>query len=125
MNYDDTTSRPAPSYLIPFALLAISFAVLQIYQIVNSSKQHSAMEDTKKQLTEIIGQREALVKQSGELQAKLQAMAVDLLDLAKTDERAKAIVQKYNIQQVAPAQGTQGTAAAPVTAPAATPTPAK
>ena len=118
MNYDDTTSRPAPSYLIPFALLAISFAVLQINQIINSSKQHSAMQDTKKQLTEIIGQREALVKQSTELQAKLQAMAVDLLDLAKTNEKAKAIVQKYNIQQAAPPQAAQAGAAAAAPAPA-------
>src|SRR4051812_27203568 len=103
MNPEHSPRRPTPSFLIPFALLALSFAVLLIYQIVNLSKQHSGMQDTKKQLTEIIGQREALVKQSTELQAKLQAMAVDLLELAKTNEKAQSIVQKYNIQQNAPA----------------------
>ncbi|MHA3771092.1 DUF948 domain-containing protein [Verrucomicrobiota bacterium sgz303538] len=112
----NSETRPAPSYLIPFALLAISFAVVLIYQIVNVSKQHSAMQDTKKQLTEIIQQRETLVKQSTELQAKLQALVVDLLELSKKDDKAKAIVQKYGIQQT----GAPG-APAPAAQPAPTP----
>ena len=110
-----TTTRPAPSYLLPFALLAISFAVLLIYQIINLNKQHSAMQETKQQMTTIIEQREALVKQSADLQSKLQAVAVDLLALAQTNEKAKAIVQKYNIQQNAP---TPAPAAQPAPAPA-------
>ncbi len=108
-----TTTRPAPSYLLPFSLLAISFAVLLIYQIINLNKQHSAMQSTKTQLTTIIEQREALVKQSTDLQAKLQALAVDLLALAQTNEKAKAIVQKYNIQQNAPAQAAPAQQPAP------------
>lgn len=117
MNFDDTTQRPAPSYLLPFALLAISFTVLLVYQIINLNKQNSRMQETRKQLTEIIGQREELVKQSTELQTKLQAMALDLLELAKTNEKAKAIVQKYNIQQTAPPQAPQTAAATATPAP--------
>jgi uncharacterized protein YoxC len=94
MNED---TRPAPSLLVPFAILAISFAVLLIYQIVNVNKQHSTMQETKTQLAQAITQRDALVKQSGEVQAKFQAMLTDLLQLAQTNEKAKAIVQKYNI----------------------------
>ena len=112
----NSETRPAPSYLIPFALLAISFAVVLIYQIVNVSKQHKAMQDTKDQFAKAIQQREALVKQSGELQAKLQALTVDLLELSKKNEKAKAIVQKYNIQQAAPTA-----APAPAAQPAPTP----
>ncbi|RYD83472.1 MAG: hypothetical protein EOP84_07845 [Verrucomicrobiaceae bacterium] len=106
-DYTNTAERPAPSYLLPFALLAISFAVLLVYQIINLNKQHSAMQETKQQMSTAIEQREALVKQSTELQSKLQAVAVDLLALAQTNEKAKAIVQKYNIQQNAPAPGAQ------------------
>lgn len=115
----NSETRPAPSFIIPFALLAISFAVVLIYQMVNVNKQHTSMQETKKQLTEIIQQRETLVKQSGELQAKLQALVVDLLELSKKDEKAKAIVQKYGIQQTG-APGTPAPAA-PAAQPAPTP----
>lgn len=112
MNIDEP--RPAPGYGIPFALLALSFAILLIFQVVNLRKQEKSMIEGKQQLTSLISQREALVKQSGDLQAKLQALAVDLLELAKNNEKAKAIVQKYNIQQ-------QANPAAPAAAPAAAP----
>ena len=39
------------------------------------------------------------MKQSDDVQQKLQSLVLDLLLLAKTDEEAKAIVGKYNIQQ--------------------------
>lgn len=110
MNSDDT--RTSPGYLIPFAILAISFAALLIYQAVNLSKQKDSMLETKKQFISAISQREALVKQSGELQAKLQGIVVDLLELAKTDEKAKAVVQKHGITQ-------ENNPAAPAAAPEA------
>ena len=114
--------RPTPSYLLPFSLLAISSAALLIFQIVNINKQYKTMIETKQQFTSAISQREALVKQSGELQAKLQAMAIDLLELAKSNEKAKTIVQKYNIQQQANAAAGAAAPATPAaTTPAATP----
>jgi hypothetical protein len=43
--------------------------------------------------------REVLVKQSIDLQTKMQEILTDLLVLAKTDDKAKEIVTKYNIKQ--------------------------
>jgi hypothetical protein len=98
-------SRPGAvrSLLLPFLLLAISLAAIFIWQIVTMINQGSAMRSTRTQLSEALQKREELVRQSGELQSKLQAVVVDLLELAKTSEKAKAIVQKYNIQQAPPA----------------------
>jgi hypothetical protein len=43
--------------------------------------------------------REVLVKQSIDIQTKVQEILVDLLVLAKTDDGAREIVTKYNIKQ--------------------------
>jgi len=59
----------------------------------------SEEESDLKKLAEIYAQHDPLVKQSVELQEKLTALAKDLLDLAKTDQDAREIVRKYNIQQ--------------------------
>ncbi len=63
------------------------------------------VESDLKRLGEAYAQREPVVKQSNELQAKIQAVANDLLDLAKTDPDARAITRKYNIQQPAAPSG--------------------
>jgi hypothetical protein len=46
--------------------------------------------------------REAVVKQSIDIQTKVQELVVDLLEVAKTDDGAKEIVTKYNIKQAPP-----------------------
>jgi len=71
------------------------------------------LKEGKAKLTEAYTSRQTLVKQSQELQQKLQALVLDLLLLAKTDDEAKAIVQKFGIQQSGPA-GAEG---APAEAP--------
>jgi len=43
--------------------------------------------------------REPVVKQSIEIQTKMQELLTDLLVLAKTDDGAREIVKKYNIKQ--------------------------
>lgn len=91
------------SLQLPFALLSTALAVVMITQTTNTFKQRSALRDGKAQLADAYRNREPVVKQSGELQKKLQDMVLDLLILAKTDEDAKTIVTKYNIQQNAPA----------------------
>ena len=55
-----------------------------------------------KKLGDAYTQREPVVKQSTELQNKIQALVNDLMILAKSDEDAKAIIRKYNIQQQGP-----------------------
>ena len=96
-----------PSLHLPFALLSSALAVVMITQTVGSFKQKSALQEGKAQLVDAFAKRDPLVKQSGELKNKLNAMVMDLLILGKTDEDAKAIIGKYNIQQNLPASGTE------------------
>jgi hypothetical protein len=103
------TRVAAPNLLLPFLLLAISLAAILVWQIVTMIGQASNMRSTRTQLTDALQKREELVRQSGELQNKLQVVVVDLLELAKTSEKAKAIVQKYNIQQAPPTAPAAGT----------------
>jgi hypothetical protein len=83
-----------------------------ITQTSNTFKQRTALRDGKAQLADAYRNREPVVKQSAELQKKLQDLVLDLMILSKTDEDAKTIITKYNIQQSAPA-GAAPDAAAP------------
>ncbi|MEI9898548.1 MAG: hypothetical protein WDN28_33010 [Chthoniobacter sp.] len=87
---------------LPFALLTAAIAVVMVAQTANVFKARTSLRDGKVQLVEAFQKRQSLVKQSSDIQQKLQALVLDLLLLAKTDDDAKAIVQKYNIQQNAP-----------------------
>lgn len=99
------------SLQLPFALLAAAIAVVMVAQTVNSYKAKNTLRDGKTKLAEAYHSRESLVKQSKDVQEKLQALILDLLMLAQTDNDAKQIVAKYNIQQ-------NGAATAPATTPA-------
>jgi hypothetical protein len=90
------------SLQLPFAILSSAIMILLIGQTMAVFKQKSALQEGRVQLADAYTKREVLVKQSGELQNKLQALVMDLLILSKTDDDAKAIVGKYNIQQNAP-----------------------
>ena len=114
-NYHQAPAQAADSnsLQLPFALLSTAIAIVLVAQTVNVFKARSALHDGEAQLADFYRNREGLVKQSGDVQQKLQNLALDLLLLSKTDDDAKAIIGKYNIQQ------TGNTApAAPVPAPA-------
>jgi hypothetical protein len=118
-DFTETTSTVSADHYslhIPFALLTATLAVIMIMQTVNTFKTRDGLREAKVQLAEAYRTREPVVKQSAELQSKLQALVLDLLLLSKTDDDAKAIVGKYNIQQNAPA-------GADADAPAAAPAP--
>jgi hypothetical protein len=51
-----------------------------------------------KRLGEVYTQRDPLAKQAAEAQDKIQALAKDLVQLAKSDPDAREITRKYNIQ---------------------------
>ena len=55
------------------------------------------------QLIDTVSKREPAIKQVAEIKKKANDMIIDLLILGKTDEDAKAIIAKYNIQQNGPA----------------------
>jgi hypothetical protein len=66
---------------------------------------YSQEESDLKKLRAAYNEREPLVKQSTEVRDKIQALANDLLELAKTDEEARTIVRKYDIKQTSPPTG--------------------
>ncbi len=98
----------APSLHLPIALLSSALAMVMITQTSGVFKQRSALQEGKVQLADAFAKREPLVKQSAELKNKLNAMVMDLLILGKTDEDAKAIIGKYNIQQNQPGGPSEG-----------------
>ena len=81
---------------VPLALLSISFIVLLGWQMSMSATQKSLMENA-------ITRQEPAVTQSQQVQASVTKLVTDLLQAAQTDDRAKAIVAKYKIQQNGPA----------------------
>jgi hypothetical protein len=95
----ETAHSTEPSLQIPFALLTCAIAVLMIAQTVSTFKQRSALQEGHVQLTDAYKQREVVVKKSQDIQTKLQDLVMDLLILSKTDDDAKQIVSKYNIQE--------------------------
>jgi septal ring factor EnvC (AmiA/AmiB activator) len=107
-----------PSLHLPFALLSSALALVMISQTIGTMNQKSDLREGRTQLgensqklAEAITKRQPLVAQSQQLKQKLNEMIMDILTLAKTDEDAKAIVTKYNIQQNLPASGDAAPAA--------------
>jgi len=76
------------------------------WQISSNTTQSQALDDTEKQLRELSVQREALVKQSEQVKSQYVALLNDVLELAKTDDDTKTIVEKWNIRQQQPAEDT-------------------
>ena len=103
MNDGDPSRAPAPGLFIPFLLLAASVLALLLWQISSVQSRRTSLATGKAQLAEAIQKREPQVAQSLEIKTRLQALAMDLLELSQTNERALAVVKKYNIQQALPA----------------------
>ena len=113
---------------IPIALLAFGFSVFLFAQISslsqngrsmrwqseNLDRQSTSLVESDKNLGELIKQRETIVEQSQQIQARYTEMLTDVLKLAETDADSRSVVEKYKIQrQQAPA----GTGSAPQTTP--------
>lgn len=80
---------------LPVLLLGLSVLLFFVFQISQLAAQRGAIETT-------IGRQDQVVKQSRQIQDMLKGVALDLLNVAKSDDNAKAIVAKYNIQQQPP-----------------------
>jgi len=116
----------AGTAFLPLVLLSISFALLLIWQITTISQQRDAfrgaLANLEAQFQQSTPQHEQLLAQSRTVQAKLEALVLGVLDLAKSgDADAKAIIEKYKISQ----QGTPGAAGggSPAASPAASSVP--
>jgi hypothetical protein len=92
---EENTSLFTPFW--PLFMLAVSLTVFLGWQVTASVQQYIAslrMQD----------QQAALTEQAAQAETKLQTMMMDLLELAKKDPEARAIVGKYNIKFNPPAQ---------------------
>jgi predicted nucleic acid-binding Zn-ribbon protein len=108
---------------LTFLLLALSvFFASQIgaanrststikWQLENYSKQINQLEEGEKTMKEQIEKNKPLVEQSGTVQQQYTALLNEVLDLAKSDKDAQAIVEKWKVQRSAPAPGEKKDAA--------------
>ena len=109
MSTENNSSSCCNSAFIPLTLLAVSLLIVFIWQLSNISSQRSGLQN-------LIQNQQQAVQQSHQVQAGLEKIVGDLLDLAQGgDDDAKAIVAKYGIARQGGAQA----------APAASATPAK
>jgi hypothetical protein len=131
-NEDLTAQNGIPDSIhLPLALLAIAFAIFLFAQISslgqngrsmrwqaeNLDRQIGSLVESEKNLGNLIKQREALVQQSQQVQARYTEMLTDLINLAEKDADARAVVEKYKIQR----QQNQQATPAPSATPQATP----
>ena len=79
-----------PSAFFPLALLEVCVVMLAIWDIRVSIELKSGLEATK-------ASQQVQVSKSEEMDAELQSITVDLIDLAKTDPHAEAIVDKERL----------------------------
>ena len=77
---------------LPLTLLSLSLALIFVWQLMSIHDQHTAFRNT-------IQRQDDLVNQSHKVQAGLEKLVNDLLDLSATDDEAKAIIQKYGISR--------------------------
>ena len=84
------TERAAYSTFWPLTLVAISIALILLWGLRDARQLRRSNEQLRQQQAE-------LVERSQQLQVGLEKLARELLDLAQTDEDAKALVAKYNI----------------------------
>lgn len=117
MSSDETSSTFSSSRrgnqlspMIPIAVIGASLIAMFTWQISGILSQSDLYRETKARYAEALQKGEEPVRQSKETQKKLQDILTDLLELAKTDEKAKAIQTKYGIQQNAQAAGADAAA---------------
>jgi hypothetical protein len=85
---------------LPVLLLSISLLTVFVWQLVGSFQQRSMLQNS-------IQRQDELVSQAGAVQKSLERLLTDLLELAKTNEQARAVVEKYKIARQTPPQTPQ------------------
>ena len=80
----------------PLVLLAVSLTLVLGWNVAQAWQQHNA---GKQALNQQIG----LLKQAATTERNLQVMLTDLVNLARTDSQARAIVDKFQIKYNEPA----------------------
>jgi hypothetical protein len=106
MSSEYNTSGQGKSFL-PLTLLSVSLISFFSWQLWIISVQSNNLKDSKQKLEDFVSNSVPKLDEQGarakQVQAGLEKLVLDLLEVAKTDNEAKAIVQKYQIQQQKPA----------------------
>ena len=97
MNSESRTSTSLGIFL-PSVILAASFLVLLVSEILSIRSQNNSLKATVAEIDKALAQREPTVRQAGEIREKFQSLVIDLLELAKTDAKADAVVKRNNLQ---------------------------
>ncbi|MFZ4777936.1 MAG: hypothetical protein ACOYM3_21410 [Terrimicrobiaceae bacterium] len=127
-----TATNPPLSVHIPVGIVAFGLSIFLAAQIMatnqngqtlrwqsgNLKTQLTNLETAEKSFADSIKQRDAVVQQADQVKAQYTTLLTDLLELAKTDADAKRVVEKYRIQNQAPAAAATP-AASPSPSPAA------
>ncbi|MEI7899246.1 MAG: hypothetical protein WCK89_03270 [bacterium] len=79
------------SPFLPLCLLAVSLNIILGWQVTAGVQQYLGS-------LRLVDQQSVLANQAAQAESKLQGMMTDLLQLAKTDSEARAIVTKYRIK---------------------------
>jgi hypothetical protein len=87
--HEENTALFTPFW--PLCLMAVSLAAFLGWQVMTAARQYIAA-------LRLADQQTLLAGQAAQAESKLQAMMMDLLELAKTDADAQAIVGKYGIK---------------------------
>lgn len=93
---------------VPLTLLAVSFIIILSWELIVASHARS----NARQLGE---QQAKMVEQSKKVQTGLEKLARDLIEVSASDDDAKAIVKKYQINVTNPAPGASPAAATTAT----------
>ena len=100
MNSETHHSSPCQGAFIPFLLVGLSLVISFLWQIKTISSDRA-------EIQAMMQQQADPVNKSKQVQAGLEKMVLELLQLARNgDSDAKAIIEKYNISQQAPATAT-------------------
>ncbi len=112
-SYEPTRPGLFANMALPFTIAMLAFGVFLYAQITNLGQNARSMEwqaanlarqiealgQNEQSLAALVQQREALVQQSNQIQSRYNDLLTDIIELSKTDSDARAVVQKYGIQQ--------------------------
>lgn len=108
MNSEYTTpSTGSGKSFLPLTLISLSVIFFFIWQLKMISENRSNLQTNKSKLEDFVSNNSQKVldqeTKAKQVESSLEKLVLDLLDAAKTDKDAQAIVTKYNIKQQQPA----------------------
>ncbi|HVM48625.1 MAG TPA: hypothetical protein VMU04_11395 [Candidatus Acidoferrum sp.] len=93
----DRDKAPKPPPPNPFGVCFLVFLLLACdygFRLYNLAVQHKQLDQAQLMQTQNVG----ALSQARQLEARIEALSLDLLQVAKTNDAAKKIVQEFNIQ---------------------------